>query len=302
MQQYFSLEKALEETFASEKDCILDYSVLKQFHSANNFRNFSVKYVIDGTEHYQVNGANFKVTSGQYLLAGCGSKGSATVDNPEFVRGICVDLAPEIIYEVASNSLFASSTAHTSHLAKLFDFDYFPENKYAAKNTHLGNFLMQLQSEIKGNTSKRFHPDKEFYYLLSEKIIADYLPHYKPLQQIKAIKTNTRKELFRKLLSAKYQIDETFLTESSIQKIAADNGFSEYHFYRLFKNCFDISPYQYIIKKRMELAITLLQTENHSISETSLQCGFNDLFAFSKAFKKHFGFPPSKYNINQPSQ
>jgi AraC family transcriptional regulator len=71
-------------------------------------------------------------------------------------------------------------------------------------------------------------------------------------------------------------------------------GLSEFHFIRLFKQSFSISPYQYIIQCRLAHAQTLLA--NHvSIANTAFDTGFADVFSFSKAFKKAFGMSPSGF-------
>jgi AraC family transcriptional regulator len=37
----------------------------------------------------------------------------------------------------------------------------------------------------------------------------------------------------------------------------------------------------------------LLERDKYSVSEAAYAAGYSDIFAFSKAFKKHFGYSPS---------
>ena len=81
--------------------------------------------------------------------------------------------------------------------------------------------------------------------------------------------------------------------------IAAGKSFvSEQYFRRLFKKEFNISPKQYVIKRRIEYAKALIITRYFSIQEISNLCGYNDQKHFSAEFKKITGVSPSKYGYN----
>jgi AraC-like DNA-binding protein len=77
----------------------------------------------------------------------------------------------------------------------------------------------------------------------------------------------------------------------SLDKLCAQIGISKYHFIRVFKNVFGISPYHYQKLKRLEHGRFEL-LNGHSIFDTALRCGFADVPAFSKAFKQAFGQSP----------
>jgi AraC family transcriptional regulator len=78
-----------------------------------------------------------------------------------------------------------------------------------------------------------------------------------------------------------------------METVAAECGLSEYHFFRLFKAIFAISPHQYLIRKRLDYAYYQLKNGLSNVSDAAVHSGFADIFAFSKSFKKHFGLSPS---------
>ena len=51
---------------------------------------------------------------------------------------------------------------------------------------------------------------------------------------------------------------------------------------------------QYTIKRRMGKAIRLLSKNRLSVKEIAGLCGFSDEKYFSRAFKRMYGYPPSK--------
>lgn len=63
---------------------------------------------------------------------------------------------------------------------------------------------------------------------------------------------------------------------------------------RAFLAHFGVSPMQYIIKRRMGKAVRLLSQNRLSVKEIAGLCGFSDEKYFSRAFKRMYGYPPSK--------
>jgi AraC family transcriptional regulator len=93
------------------------------------------------------------------------------------------------------------------------------------------------------------------------------------------------------VFQAKSLIDEHITENLSLEKMAFQTGISKYHFIRVFKSVFGISPYQYQKRKRLELAKLDLFTGNE-ILFTAIRYGFPDAQTFTKAFKQQFGLTP----------
>lgn len=89
--------------------------------------------------------------------------------------------------------------------------------------------------------------------------------------------------------------------EISLSNLALAANMSESSVKRLFKDIFEETPGAFIRRLRMELAFKELQSKNLSVIESALSVGYNDHSAFSRSFKKAFGFSPiasrSKHNI-----
>jgi YesN/AraC family two-component response regulator len=83
-----------------------------------------------------------------------------------------------------------------------------------------------------------------------------------------------------------------------IHKLSKMCYMSDAYFRKIFKQNFDLSPKQYIINLRLELATQLLQSQFYSISEITSKAGFSDSKYFSKIFKKHFGMSPREFQKN----
>jgi AraC-like DNA-binding protein len=93
---------------------------------------------------------------------------------------------------------------------------------------------------------------------------------------------------------AKNYIDDAFLEKINLESIAREAKLSEYHFLRLFKTIFNSTPYQYILKKRLEYSKELLRL-GYPIQDIALLTSFADSAAYGKAFKAAYGCTPKQF-------
>jgi AraC family transcriptional regulator len=269
------------------------YSALTSFEMALPFNNFAIKYVMNGMEKYTVNGQDFLVHGGEYLLCNPASEGKIYVDSKKDVEGICIDLSVEILSEAIASHCRPDSPMADAGLDKFFRSGNFLESKYSSRNTKLGNLLTQVHHCIGSNPEKDHEFTHEFYFNLAQHVVMDCIPLYNQLQSIPSIKLSTKKDLFGRLSKGKDFMDAHYTTDIYIEKIAHESCMSQFHFYRLFKNVYGLSPYQYIKEKRLNLAKENIEQGKASITEIAAQVGYADLFSFSKAYKQYFGKSPS---------
>ena len=95
--------------------------------------------------------------------------------------------------------------------------------------------------------------------------------------------------------SVKYIDEHCFSQDLSLCKAAEVSFVSEVYFRKLFKREFGISPKKYVINKRIEYAVSLLEAGYHSLKEIAYMCGYSDYKYFSVEFKKATGRSPSEY-------
>ncbi|GIP32485.1 helix-turn-helix domain-containing protein [Paenibacillus sp. J2TS4] len=80
-----------------------------------------------------------------------------------------------------------------------------------------------------------------------------------------------------------------------IEEMARYSGMTPSVFYQQFKEYTSLTPLQFITKKRMEKARRLLTEGEARISEVAQAVGYNDVYYFSRVFKKTVGVPPFRY-------
>lgn len=90
-------------------------------------------------------------------------------------------------------------------------------------------------------------------------------------------------------------INENYMRDISIQKLADSFHIDRTYVYKLFKKYTNTNPQQYLIEYRLEKACTLLRRSNLSIAEVGEGSGFHTQAQFSKLFSKKYNISPSQY-------
>lgn len=90
-------------------------------------------------------------------------------------------------------------------------------------------------------------------------------------------------------------IEMNLCEELALDEISKVAGFSKFHFHRAFQREVGISIYDYIRKRRLASAASLLLNTNISILDTALIYRFESQEAFTRAFKSIYRLPPGRY-------
>lgn len=81
----------------------------------------------------------------------------------------------------------------------------------------------------------------------------------------------------------------------SVDNIAEFFGISKTHLRVSFKEFYGISPKEYQIKSRMQLAESLIRSEYFTVKQIAEKCGYADDKYFSTCFKSYYGVSPKKF-------
>lgn len=92
------------------------------------------------------------------------------------------------------------------------------------------------------------------------------------------------------------EVHERMVEHWSIDQMARLANLSTSRFAALFKNEFGVSPTEDLIRQRIDRAKTLLSNARVSVREISLECGFESVHYFHRAFKKRVGVTPKHYH------
>ena len=110
--------------------------------------------------------------------------------------------------------------------------------------------------------------------------------------------TPTKKDLDKRVEGIKTvltYIKKNYKDKIYIHDLAEQLHMNEQYFCRFFKRSIGRSPMEYINEYRIKQAMQLLDNTSWPVTEVCLECGYNNLGNFLRAFKKYTNTTPLKY-------
>lgn len=97
------------------------------------------------------------------------------------------------------------------------------------------------------------------------------------------------------LRRARDHADRHYAEVLDLDALAAEARLSKYHFLRLFRTTYGVTPAEYVSERRIERAQDLLRSTNLTVTEVCHAVGFASLGSFSSRFRAVVGETPSSF-------
>ena len=130
-------------------------------------------------------------------------------------------------------------------------------------------------------------------FLRIAEIVCDYIT----MLYIKESKVSTSMHWL--VLALKQYADCMYCSNPTLKDLSAIYHKNEKYMGRLFKTEMHISFHEYCLLLKLKKAESLLLGTTDKILDIALECGFDNISYFNKAFKKRYGMSPSEYIISK---
>jgi len=224
--------------------------------------NYVLEYVVSGTGHIEIEDEKFDVKANDVYLLYPNTKQRYYSDSNDPFKKYWVNFQGDDIDKILES-------------LKIKGIHHFP-------NCNLTGFFIQLFSAEEINC-----PSIEFSYFTYSKIISMLIEMKKSL--------NNKKQDSSLANQIKALIDSNATESIKINDICNELGISKTYAINCFKDKYGVTPNQYRINQKMNIARDLLINKDVSIKNIALSLNFIDQYHFSNSFKKHFGMYPSEY-------
>jgi AraC-like DNA-binding protein len=104
-----------------------------------------------------------------------------------------------------------------------------------------------------------------------------------------------------RLRQVRDRMDREYAQPLDVEAMARGVHMSAGHLSREFKKAYGESPYQYLMTRRIERAMTLLRRGDLSVTEVCFEVGCSSLGSFSARFTELVGETPSAYRARDHS-
>lgn len=102
-------------------------------------------------------------------------------------------------------------------------------------------------------------------------------------------------QLVEQLRTVMQYIDDHLCSDLNLEELADAAHMSRSHFSALFKQLNGLSPWEYIVSRRISRAANLLRSTSLPITRIAVDCGFNTTANFNYAFRRQTNQTPTQY-------
>ena len=233
------------------------------------------------------NDSNFKPTNGNLNLSFKPSVNSnyeiLKTEEPNAYTLLLI--SRKLYLEILKNKIWAKN-------------DSFYKNVVDKNYVQIEEFQIDITFEIIETLKKIFqensYGEKKHFYLrakLEELFLLIHIENSKT-----EIKHNFKKVEISKLKEAKLYIEKNLNNPPSIKELSKIVFLNELKLKTGFKQLYEITIHNYIIKNRMVQAVNLMN-QNLTVNEIASTLGYKSASHFIKAFKTYYGRTPNKYKI-----
>lgn len=283
-------EKEKGYPYIDKTNRIIGLKFFDNFYPVNKGTLF-VKCVLNGMETFETEKGIFPVEKNHYLILNDECKYTSRLNPSHDVESFCISFIKPFVEDVARSIMLPDE--------KLLDepegtsiYPVFNEKLYAHDQ-----MITELIQKLKYNSGSENNLNQacleELFYKLLERILILNLD--KRIESISTLKKVPRIEILERLNLAREFMHSNIDRPINLNQIARNACFSTYHFLRLFKEVFGETPRQYLIRNRLERARKLLLKTSLSVTDISLETGFESISHFTRLFNRHFGNSPAKF-------
>ncbi len=133
--------------------------------------------------------------------------------------------------------------------------------------------------------------EEQLAFLL-ERMLARHRQVITRLRSVPVRRAATRREIFRRISLATDFIHSNFEKPLMLSDMARAAYLSRHHFLRLFKHVHDVTPHEYLQRKRTSVAARLLRGSQLAVEEIVKQVGFDSRSTLFRAMRRFHGVTP----------
>ncbi len=265
----YDLLKYLSVTSCGKVFCKPDWRWTKEKKSKWN--NFDLWTIIDGKGAMVIDGVKYELSSGDCFFLR---------DGISYIGTTCIEQPLVVIYshfnycDSRGVPVFPDNSLMPKLHRKISNFPFFSQIleriaklKFERRDAEAADWLKIALLEIK-------HQDEKYCLACENSKIANFIQN-----------------LCRKI---RERPEKRFKLKDEARKAC----YSTDHFSRLFKESTDCSFREYILRSRMNAARMHLTSTVYSIGRIAEILGYNDIYLFSRQFKKETGLSPSHYRAS----
>lgn len=247
----------------------------------------SIKTAWNGTEYYDIGNRRIGVDDDNYLVLNEGQRYGSHLRSARPVGSLCIFFRPGMPKEVAAGLQCPADQVLADGPRPALRPFVFAENLRPHDHT-ITPLLRSIRREIEAGQDDDDWVEEQLQALVARLICAE--PGYRDrAQRLAPVSRSTRAELLARVDRAADFMSTCYGRRLTLDEIAAVANLSKFHLVRLFARVHGLTPYAFLLRKRVTVARRLLATGEFSVNEVADQCGFGSRFTMFRQLRAAFG-------------
>lgn len=251
---------------------------------------FSLFMNLRGKSTVQLDGKTFNLNEQCYAISNHGQHYDLIIDESHATETFNIHFG-EHFYR---KSLFVLNSTHPKLLDNPFEESPSELNLVLytrPRDETLNDLVTQLITSYQYDMVEE--REEEMLFSLLEEILTSNMSDISRIDAIPALSSANREEIAKRLLIARDLIHSCYNQSLSLDEISNVSCLSKFHFLRLFKAFFGLTPYQYQKQLRFSRALSLYRQGN-TLEAIAPQIGMENASSVSRMFKKQANAYPSQ--------
>jgi AraC-like DNA-binding protein len=242
----------------------------------------SVKFVLQGEEVYEIDGRTRSVRAGEFMLFDGATKASVAIRGSDTAVGLCIYLPSD----------------HLGLCRLPDDRDLLPGSLMGCSDDPFASFLKEQASVLCKEPRAGFRLANGIIRKTSSESTQFLRRFANKLERLGVQRSTTRIEILHRLERARAFIHAHLYRTVRLEEIAHQASISRFHLTRLFAEVYGDPPLTYHRNLRLDASEGRLKRGEISPSQVADELGYSNPSAFTRAFVRRFGVPPSALSAN----
>ena len=240
--------------------------------------HMTILYLLQGSCNYVVNGVLYHATEGDMIFVNPEDNHKKIPLTGEQVIEFSMGFSEFELFDLAENNFISP------YMGKIYSLK---NNKEEINKTIKTIFKISKNLRSFSSILSR----AELYRLIGLIISELYIFDTNSIVPKTHFVSNDRKSIINTILR---YLDVNYMKDITLESISKSMFLSSVYISKMFKDETGESPINHLIKIRIRIAKSLLETTTLSIRAVAEKVGYSDAYYFSKLFKKYYGISPSK--------
>jgi len=269
------------------------YVRTRRLRSGRHISRLTLRAAFNGYQYHRVERQDHVVHPGNYLVVNQGQTYCSEIEADHPLEALVVAFRPGVLAEVYAGLRHSTDYLLDNPYEEAGASVTFFEHAYPGSKG-VRRVIEDLRRVMLSGGEEAWYFEERYYELL-HLMLLNHEASLRRVDQLPPRKPSTRMELFRRLGLAR-DFMEAHLGESlDLATVSREAALSPYHFLRVFKSAFGLTPHQFVSRERLRYAGYLLRNTDRAVKQVCAASGFENLSAFTRRFRQHYGLSPSAF-------